>query len=253
MKTRLCIILCMVVTMALPAAAAPAAAQEHAREFLGAMEAYKAGNYGEAAKALETIAAAGIHNGQLYYDLGNAYLKSGDLGRAILWYERALYLIPNDPDLRFNYEYARSLTKDAQDVSTPSLVRILFFWKYQLSAGTILVLALAFNLLFWALALAWRLSRRRTLRYAAMAALVPATIFILTAAFNYYEASHRSQAIVLPDKVAVRSGLEPTSTELFELHAGAKVRILRQLKGHVQIRFSEDKIGWIENAAVGRI
>jgi tetratricopeptide (TPR) repeat protein len=228
-------------------------AQAPGRQFLAAMEAYKTGDYATAAKDLEAIAAAGVRNGQLYYDLGNAHLKNNDLGRAILWYERALALIPNDPDLRFNYEYARSLTKDAQEGGPSPLTRILFFWNYELSARTIIVLALACNLIFWSLAIAWRLTRRRGLRHALLAALVPAIVFALTAAYNYIEAARRTQAIILPAAVAVRSGLESTSTQLFELHAGARVRIVRQLQDHVQIRYSEDKIGWISGAAVGRI
>jgi tetratricopeptide (TPR) repeat protein len=228
-------------------------AQEHGRQFLAAMEAYKTGDYTAAVKDLEAIAAAGVRNGQLYYDLGNAHLKNNDLGRAILWYERALALIPDDPDLRFNYEYARSQTKDLPEGGPSPLTRILFFWAYELSARTIIVLALACNLVFWGLAIAWRLTRRRGLRYALLAALVPTIVFILTAAFNYFEAAHHTQAIVLPPAVAVRSGLAPTSTQLFELHAGAKVKIVRQMQDHVQIRFSEDKIGWIPSSAVGRI
>jgi tetratricopeptide (TPR) repeat protein len=249
MKTRLCLLIMTIAILA----AVPCPAQEHGRQFLAAVEAYKAGDYAGAVKGLEAIANSGIQNGQLYYDIGNAHLKNNDLGRAILWYERALTLLPNDPDLRFNYDYARSLTKDAQDESVNPLVHILFFWKYQLSARTVILLALAFNLFFWGLTTAWRLTRRRGVRYAALAASVPAAVLILTAVFNYYESAHPSRAIVLPDKIAVRSGLEPTSTELFELHAGAKVRVVRAMKGHVQIRFSEDKIGWVENAAVGRI
>lgn len=231
----------------------PCPAQEHARQFLSAVEAYKTEDYAGAAQILTAIAESGVHNGQLYYDIGNAYLKNNDMGRAILWYERALNLLPHDPDLRFNYNYARSLTKDVQESSAAPLMHILFFWKYQLSAGAIIKLALIFNLLFWSLTLFWRITRRRSLYYAALTALLPATIFILTAAFNYYEAAHHTQAIVLPEKVAVRSGLKPTSTELFQLHAGAKVTIVRQMQDHVQIQFSEDKIGWVEGQAVGRI
>jgi len=249
MKTRLCLTMVIIAMLA----AAPCPAQEHARQFLTAMEAYKAGDYAGAVNGLEAIAVSGIKNGQLYYDIGNAHLKNNDLGRAILWYERALILLPNDPDLRFNYDYARSLTKDAQDETTNPLVHILFFWKYQLSTRTVIVLALAFNLVFWGLATAQRLTRRRGLRHAALAALLPATVLIFTAAYNYYESAHPTQAIVLPDKIAVRSGLEPTSTELFELHAGAKVKVVKAMNHHVQIRFSEDKIGWIESGAVGRI
>lgn len=252
MRTRLWIVITLLAALA---AASPCPAQNpaHAHQFLAAMQAYKAGRYAEAAKALEAIAADGVRNGQLYYDLGNAYLKDDDLGRAILWYERALRLLPNDPDLRFNYEYARSLAKDAQDESTSPLVRILFFWNYQLSARTILWLALTFNLIFWALAVARRLTRRRALRHAATAALLPALLFVFTAAYNYYAAAHQRLAIVLPAEIAVRSGLEPTSTELFQLHAGAKVQVVKALQGHLQIQFSQDKIGWVESTAVGRI
>jgi tetratricopeptide (TPR) repeat protein len=217
------------------------------------MEAYKSGEYAAAVKDLEAIAAAGVRNGQLYYNLGNAHLKNDNLGQAILWYERALALIPNDPDLLFNYEYARSLTKDLPEGGPSPLTRIFFFWAYELSAPAIIVLALACNLIFWGLAIAWRLTRRRVLRHALLAALVPTLIFVLTAAYNYFEAAHHTQAIVLPPTIAVRSGLDPTSTQLFELHAGAKVKVVRQMQDHVQIRFSEDKIGWIPRTAVGRI
>lgn len=247
---RICLILSVIGILAAPL---QCPAQEHGRQFLAAMEAYKSGDYATAVKGLEAIAAGGVRNGQLYYNLGNAHLKNNDLGRAILWYERALTLIPNDPDLRFNYEYARSLTKDLQEGGPSPLTRILFFWAYELSARTIIVLALACNLIFWGLAIAWRLTRRRALRHALLAALVPAVIFVLTAAYNFFEAAHHTRAVVLPPAVAVRSGLEPTSTELFELHAGASVRVVRQMQNHVQIRFSEDKIGWIPAAAVGRI
>jgi uncharacterized protein YgiM (DUF1202 family) len=75
----------------------------------------------------------------------------------------------------------------------------------------------------------------------------------MTALFNYYEAAHIRHAIVLDQQVAVRSGLDQTSTQLFVLHAGAKIRVLKHNGTHLQIRFGKDKIGWIENQAVGLI
>jgi tetratricopeptide (TPR) repeat protein len=250
MKIHVCLILAIFGILAAPL---QCPAQEHGRRFLAAMEAYKSGDYATAVKDLEAIAAAGVRNGRLYYNLGNAHLKNNELGRALLWYERALTLIPNDPDLRFNYEYARSLTKDLPEGGPSPLARILFFWAYEFSARTIIALALACNLIFWGLAIAWHLTRRRGLRHALLAALVPTVIFVLTAAYNFFEAARHTQAIVLPPVVAVRSGLEPTSTQLFELHAGAKVKVVRQMQDHIQIRFSENKIGWIPGTAVGRI
>ena len=166
-----------------------APARDNARDFIAAMAAYKAQDYPAAIEILETIVKNGVVNGQLYYNLGNAYLKNNDLGRALLWYERALALLPNDPDLRFNADFARSLTRDASEETATPLVRIFFFWKYQLSPNTIIVLAVLFNGLFWCLAAGWRFSSRRGLRLVMKIVLVPAVLFFLTATFNYYEAA----------------------------------------------------------------
>ncbi|NJL58891.1 MAG: hypothetical protein HC887_03790, partial [Desulfobacteraceae bacterium] len=82
-------------------------------------------------------------------NLGNAYLRNNDPGHALLWYERAMRLIPDDPDLKFNYGYAMSLTKDEKEDKDFPLFRILFFWKYLLSQSLTQQIALVLNFLFW--------------------------------------------------------------------------------------------------------
>lgn len=226
--------------------------QDHTRPFIAALEAYKNGDYGAAIEGFSDIVRSGVANGKLYYNLGNAYLKNAKLGPAILWYERALKLLPNDPDLIFNYQYARSLTKDAPEEGSP-LLRILFFWKYQLSSRAVALAAVGCSLIFWTALIAWQFTRRRSIRWIVIAAAAPALIFVLTAGVNYYESAHRRKAIVLPSQAAVRSGLQQGSTELFKLHAGAKVTVLKSLKDHYQIRYSNDKIGWVPEDVVGVI
>jgi tetratricopeptide (TPR) repeat protein len=233
--------------------ALPCAAQQQARQFITALEAYKAGDYPAAVAGLEAIAQNGVRNGALYYNLGNAHLKNGDLGQAILWYERSARLIPGDPDLTFNLDYARSLSQDAADERALPLVRIFFFWNYQLSSRTIELLALGGNLLFWILVAARRFSGRRMLRNAAMVVLIPSVVFALTAGFNFYTAANSRQGIVLPRNVSIRSGWEPTSTELFVLHAGAKVQVVKSTTDHLLIRFSKEKIGWVPRGSLGLI
>lgn len=233
--------------------AVPVGAQQEAHQFIEALKAYKAGDFPAAVAGFEAVARKGVRNGDLYYNLGNAHLKNNDLGRAILWYERAARLIPGDPDLTFNLEYARSLAKDAAEETSPSLVRIFFFWKYQLSARTVIVLAVGANLVFWCLAIAWRLTGKRVLRRTAILVLIPGVVFALTAGFNYYEAANIRQGIILPEAVSVRSGWEQNSTELFVLHAGAKVQVVKTADDHLLIRFPKDKIGWIERDSLGLI
>ncbi|HSO19736.1 MAG TPA: tetratricopeptide repeat protein, partial [Desulfosarcina sp.] len=126
-----------------------ATASENARIFMDGTAAYRLGDWPAAIEAFERLAGKGIENGRLFYNLGNAYLKNDDLGHALLWYERALKHTPDDPDLNFNYDYALSLTKDERGDPTSPMLRILFFWKYQLSPSVVRWIALVLNAVLW--------------------------------------------------------------------------------------------------------
>lgn len=225
------------------------------RKFLDGITFYKSEQYKEAATAFKALADKSIVNAKLYYNLGNAYLKAQDLGHAVYWYERARILDGNDPDLLFNLSYARSLLKDAVHSTDPTLDRIFFFWKYRLSRQTILVLALTFNGLFWLLLLLRVLikSKRRPLAVSAFIVAIPTFIFVCTAIYNYYETSQNRIAVILPEKVSVRSGFSEHSTELFVLHAGTMVKIQKRQGNFLRISYSKDKIGWIRQSAIGQL
>ncbi|MFP4033823.1 MAG: tetratricopeptide repeat protein [Desulfococcaceae bacterium] len=228
-------------------------AESPGEAFLEGIRLYRAEEFAEAAEAFSRAAEAGEPSAGLCYNLGNAHLKAGDLGRAILWYERGLKRDPNDPDLRFNHEYALSLARDEQVDPTPEIVRILFFWKYRLPPKTVQWLAAGFNALFW-LALGVRMVRRRRLLNPVTGVLLVFTLlFTGTALFNYWEARYLRTGVILPEEVSVRSGLTEDATELFVLHAGTKVRIEREREDHLRVRYAEGKIGWVENEAVGEI
>jgi tetratricopeptide (TPR) repeat protein len=232
----------------------PCPASDHARAFFSAIESYKQGDYAAAAAQFEALAQSGVRSGPLFYNLGNACLKDGRLGPAILWYERALKLMPNDPDLRFNLQHARSQARDApSDDGQASLLRILFFWKDHLGESAVWMLALIFNLIFWVMAGVWYMTGHRGWIRAALAAGLPALIFAAVAASDLYAGGRPSAGIVLPDRIAIRSGLEDDSTELFVLHAGAAVRILDRRGHHYLVRFTSEKIGWVGQNSVGLI
>ncbi|MCA9407687.1 MAG: tetratricopeptide repeat protein, partial [Candidatus Omnitrophica bacterium] len=76
--------------------------------FVTAEAFYKQGEFAQAASAYEEILTAGGESGAIYYNLGNTYYKMGELGKAMLNYEKARQLIPRDSDLNFNYHYLRS-------------------------------------------------------------------------------------------------------------------------------------------------
>ncbi len=248
------IVAAAVASLALTGAAGAAAdGSSAARTFLEGVAAYGEGDYGAAVAAFETIAASGIRNPRLYYNLGNAHLKNGDLGPAILWYERALKLAPDDPDLNFNHAYALSLATDERETPPASIYRILFFWRHLASPGATAVVALVFNGLFWLVMTVRFFRRKKALKGIARPLLAIALIFTATAIYNYYEAASAREGIVLPETAPVRSGLSEDATQLFVLHAGAKVVIEGEKEGFFRIYFSDGKIGWVTRSHIGRI
>ncbi|TMA39023.1 MAG: hypothetical protein E6J79_04720, partial [Deltaproteobacteria bacterium] len=78
--------------------------------FFHANALYGEERWAEAAAEYERVLAVGWESGNLYFNLGNAWFRAGDVGRAVLDYERARRLIPRDPDLHANLSYARELT-----------------------------------------------------------------------------------------------------------------------------------------------
>ena len=78
------------------------------QSFYQANSDYKEGKYGVAIENYVKIINSGLENGNLYYNLGNSYFKEGKLGKAIFSYEKAKFFIPNDSDLKSNYDYVLS-------------------------------------------------------------------------------------------------------------------------------------------------
>lgn len=228
-------------------------ASEAAGRFLTAIQQYQEKDYQGAASTFQQIAESGVVNGSLFYNLGNAYFKAGEIGRAILWYERALRFLPRDPDLKFNLNYARSLVKDEAGTTASPLYHVLFFWNHLLSRTSVLWGAVLCNLAFWIAFILQYLTGWRIFRFIKYSTGMIAIIFVLTAFYNYYESEFIKQAVVLPATLSVRSGLSEEDTELFRLHAGSRVRIEKEKDDFYRIFFSEGKIGWVGKSQVEAI
>ena len=250
MRNRIAILFVLFLLFAMSGSAL---ASENARLFMDGTAAYKKRDWPAAIQAFEQLTEKGIENGKLFYNLGNAYLKNDDLGHALLWYERALKTIPDDPDLRFNHDYALTLTKDEPAETVSPLLRIFFFWKYQFSPETIRWAALAMNALLWISLTVLAIRKKPLLRPGIILIAVPTLILIATAAWNTFEAARIHHAVILPEKVSVRSGFTDSATQLFVLHAGTKVRVERQSDDYLLIQYTKDKIGWVKKADAGVI
>ena len=68
---------------------------------------YAAKHFPEAIKGFESLVKDGHWSASVFYDLGNAYFRTENFGRAILNYERALALQPAQPEAEANLRFVR--------------------------------------------------------------------------------------------------------------------------------------------------
>ncbi len=91
---------------------APARAEGEAdATFEKANAAYAAGHFSDAIKGYESLVKNGHWSASVFYDLGNAYFRTKDFGRAILNYERALALQPSQPEAQANLRFVRDQSR----------------------------------------------------------------------------------------------------------------------------------------------
>ena len=82
-------------------------AQDLDASFSEANQAYADGDFQLAISLYSKILENGVESGEVYFNLGNSYYKSNDLGKTILYYEKAGKFIEGDPALEQNLKLAQ--------------------------------------------------------------------------------------------------------------------------------------------------
>ena len=218
--------------------------------------AYTEGDYAQALRDWKDVQATGMMSRELYYNLGNAYFKTGEIAPAILWYERALRLDPSDADVRYNLEFARAQTQDKIDE-----VPEIFFeqWRhalcYLLPSNTWAVLSLVFFGITVALVLLFLLgstsARRRTGFFTAIVTLLLALLGWDFARWQRAEARRQDMAVVMRPVSSVKSSPSAESAkDLFILHEGTRVKVLDNVSGFSNIELADGRQGWIPSGEI---
>lgn len=224
--------------------------------FYTANHSYELRDYLKAVEGYVAILESGLESGNLYYNIGNGFLKMGRLGHAILCYERARKLIPYDSDLRANLTYARSLVESANAETNRHFISNALdaiFGLYSLRAivfsATVLYLI---SILLMGIFIANPLFARK---FRALLVLVIA-LFILNlsaVAVRYFEERILKHGIVVQKEVECKYEPIEKSTTYYKLHEGGKVLILNTRSGWRQIKRPDGKISWVKKEAVEEI
>lgn len=208
------------------------------------------GAFLRAADRWSVLVDHGIVNGPLLYDLGNAFVQSGELGRGIATYLRAQRYIPGDARLSENLAHARTLvaTQFAPDTSEAMLARLAFWHTHWPLSTRILIFGTAWCVL-WGVLLVGRYRSIQGWKWMALPAGVLAVVFGASAALAMIGSDRAG--VVVQDDVIVRKGDAATYAPRFEepIHRGVEFRIIEERPTWLHVEFPDGQEGWLPRDA----
>lgn len=223
-----------------------------------AEKAYDEKKYRLAIESYEKLVNEGYTSYQLYYNLGNAYFRNNQIGKAIYNYELARKIEPDDEDVRINLAIAASRTIDKIDSKEnffisavksnvlSSLSTASWAWLSVFSIFTGCVL-------FFVYFSSTRLAVRRVAFIGGVAGIV---FFVISYLLGYSATRAKYDnkfAIILSREAKIMN--EPTSsaTSKFGLHEGTKVQVVRSNGEWLLIKLDNGNEGWLKLSEVGVI
>lgn len=214
---------------------------------------YTKGAYAQALETYQKILNKDQQSVVVYFNMGNASFKLGDLPSALLYYEKAHRLAPNDEDIKANIRFVNSKTVDKVEELPVFFLNSWWTSVILLFSLTIFaVLSLFFILVGSGLLILYFFSHELLLKkisfYAAIVLFVVGVFTVFVASQQQdYQAAHQ-EAIVFATPVTVKSAPSETSRSLFVLHEGAKVTLGEKNNGWSRIRLANGNEGWMKNA-----
>lgn len=239
------------IALVLFASSVALAEPEPMRLLVDANTAYQIGDYAKAAQGYRALVEGGHGSPDLLFNLGTAELRAGRRGHAILAYERALRVDPNDADVQYNLAEATKGNIDKvvgiRD-EEPLVERIGARVPADAMAAAFLVA--------WVLGLGLLFLRhfvkvgRGVLLGAGFLSLVAAVACGALLATAWWHRSEAAWAVVVTPAAAVREGPAADFKSAFEIHEGLKVRVVKKDRGFFRVRLPNGSEGWVSGQDV---
>ena len=211
------------------------------------------GKYQDAVIYYNSIIESGIKNAELYYNIANAYLRLDKTGMAILNYRRALLYSPEDPQIRYNLEYARTMQKNEFSTGTEhEILNILLFWHYLIPQLVKILILAAAALVFWSSLILIRFGRPAK-RFLTVSCIIG--LLIGASVFMDLQNSRLQHGVVTAESAIGRMGDSRSYEPGFDapLYQGVEFTIKQRRVGWILAEMPNGVLTWLEEADCGII
>lgn len=221
-----------------------------------AEKAYSNKDYKQAIALYESILKEGSISYKLHYNLGNAYYKNNELGKAIYNYELANKLQPNNKDVKMNLKIANEKTIDKIESKEnffiiaikSGLVNALSTTGWAWFSIFSLIGCLVFAFVFF---ISNQLLFKRLGFFLSGVSLV---VFIASMVLGFSALEDKKEvnfAIVTNRESKIHEEPNVTSKTKFSLHEGTKVSVLETNPEWTNIKLENGNEGWLKTSEVG--
>ncbi|MDO9577208.1 MAG: tetratricopeptide repeat protein [Candidatus Cloacimonadales bacterium] len=220
--------------------------------------AFEQNEFPEALNLFFRVENEGIVNADLYYNIGNCYFRLDEIGRAVLYYKKALKMQSNHEAARRNLQYALTFTQDKQGTESEDVIRS--FWTKSFDALsinllTILVLAIfaAIVLMICLMIIRYRQRERTVPIFITTILTFFLIIFIILGMLKWKAFHDHNEAVLLAASAIGYSGPSEDFTRVFTIHAGMIFVIERQENDWSLIKLSNGLGGWVLSSTFEKI
>ena len=217
---------------------------------------YESRQYDQAGELYTTILVRGVESAPVYFNLGNAKFKAGDIGFAVLYYHRALRLEPGDEDIANNLEFASLFTSIQMEGVQLNPVTTFFeslVWQYKLSqlawvSSAFFILLMILMIIRFGIGFSGPIIR--------VGITVSITLLILVGSLTSFKYRHNyliDRGVIVASECQVMTGPSETLDVEFEAAPGLVVEILSESGSYYNVLFENKRRGWIKKHLVAVI
>ncbi len=191
---------------------------------------------------------------EVFNNLGLAYLSNNQLGKAIVSFERALWLQPNHADAQYNLQAAQQ--RIVSPIAATESAFFVRWWNAAIGVFSSTSWAIIFLLLF-AIAIGalgtghWL--QKPIFRAVAIGVLL---VSIFPFVFGWQQRAilfDQTKAIIIKKEVGLRQNPQLVSPEMELIHEGIAVRILEEKNTWTKVQLPNYLVGWIPSKMIVRV
>ena len=221
---------------------------ETSKIYENGMDAYRKGQYDLAIQEFESILLDNWDSPELYYNLGNAFYRSGIIAGAVWAFESCLKLSPTHEDAKYNLSLANLKVIDRMDLPEPPIYLEWYLSiKEQFTPSTWINISLFIFLIFSIIMRTSHMTSSLILQHLRGSIIVVFFVSLFLTIHSIWTDNSQSLGVIYATKVEAYSEPNVFSTRLFEVHEGLRVSINQAVDDWVEIELLDGKTGWIEN------